>query len=54
VLDPPEFGVYTLPVTELSIIVRQMECQASSLEAQLGRNRGVWFGELERMRRHLV
>jgi len=51
VLQPPEFGVYTLPAEDLRKIVAAMEQQAASLSTQLSRNRGVWFGELERMQR---
>jgi len=51
VLTPPEFGVYTLPAEELKKIVNAMDRQAASLGTQLRRNRAVWFGELERMRR---
>lgn len=51
VLQPPEFGVYTLPAEELRKIVAAMEREAVALGGQLRRNRAVWFGELERMRR---
>ena len=51
VLQPPEFGIYTLPVEELGKVVKSMEAQAAHLDSQLKRNHSVWFGELERLRR---
>jgi MoaA/NifB/PqqE/SkfB family radical SAM enzyme len=51
VLQPPEFGIYTLPVDDLRKILEAMEIQAAHLESQLRKNRNVWFGELERIRR---
>ena len=54
VMQPPEFGVYTLPSAELRKIVAAMERQAAALDAMLRRNRAVWFGELERLRHHCM
>jgi len=54
VLQPPEFGVYTLPPAELRKIVAAMERQAGALGTKLRRNRAVWFGELERLRHHCM
>lgn len=51
VLHPPEFGLYTLPKADLRAVVRGMEREAPSLENRLGRNKGVWFAEFERLRR---
>lgn len=50
VVSPPEFGLYSLPAAELAAVLAELERQAPALEAQLGRNRAVWFGELERIR----
>jgi MoaA/NifB/PqqE/SkfB family radical SAM enzyme len=52
VLQPPEFGLFTLPAEELRQVVAAMERQAVSLGGQLRRNKTVWFGELERLRHH--
>jgi MoaA/NifB/PqqE/SkfB family radical SAM enzyme len=50
VLQPPQFGIYTLPVEELGKILKAMELQAPRLESSLKKNRSVWFGELDRIR----
>jgi MoaA/NifB/PqqE/SkfB family radical SAM enzyme len=50
VVQPPEFGIYTLPVEDLRKILTAMEAQATRLESSLKRNRAVWFGELDRIR----
>jgi radical SAM protein with 4Fe4S-binding SPASM domain len=50
VVQPPEFGIYSLPVDELRKILEGMEAQAPRLESALKRNRAMWFGELERIR----
>lgn len=50
VLDPPQFGVYTLPMDKLREVLMGMEAQAHRLERLLGRNRATWFGELDRVR----
>lgn len=51
VLQPPEFGVYTLPRNELAEIVSALERQDGELQSKLKKNRNVWTGELERLRR---
>ncbi len=51
VLNPPQFGLYTLDPVGLSEVVRGMERQAPRLEGRLGRNKTVWFSEFERLRR---
>jgi len=50
VVSPPEFGIYTQPTEELRKILTAMETESISLGPKLGRNRAVWFGELERIR----
>jgi MoaA/NifB/PqqE/SkfB family radical SAM enzyme len=50
VVQPPEFGIYSLPVDELRKILAAMEAQVPRMESSLKRNRGMWFGELERIR----
>jgi hypothetical protein len=50
VVHPPQFAVNNLPSDELRKIVRGMEAQAGRLDTLLGRNREVWFAELERLR----
>jgi radical SAM protein with 4Fe4S-binding SPASM domain len=50
VLEPPEFGIYTLPPGELKSLVSSMESQAIRLDSSLRRNRAVWFQEFERLR----
>ena len=50
VVQPPEFGIYTLPVAELRKILGALEAQAPRLDKELKRNRAMWFGELERIR----
>jgi MoaA/NifB/PqqE/SkfB family radical SAM enzyme len=50
VVNPPEFGIYSLPTVELRKILDAMDTEAQSLGSKLKRNRGVWFGELERIR----
>lgn len=50
VVNPPEFGIYTLPMPELRKILKSLEEQAVSLQPQLKRNKSVWFGELDRIR----
>lgn len=51
VLNPPQFGLYTMDASELRSVVRGMSLQAPKLEKKLGRNRNVWFSEFERLRR---
>ncbi len=50
VVQPPEFGIYTLPAPELARVLQGMERQAATVAAGLRRNRAVWFGELARIR----
>jgi MoaA/NifB/PqqE/SkfB family radical SAM enzyme len=50
VVQPPEFGIYSLPVSELRKILAAMEAQAPRMESSLKRNCGMWFGELDRIR----
>lgn len=50
VVQPPEFGIYSLPVDELCKVLAAMEAQAPALETALEKNRSIWFGELERIR----
>ena len=47
---PPQYAIYTLPTDELKKVLQGMEARAPELEKALGRNRAVWFGELERIR----
>jgi MoaA/NifB/PqqE/SkfB family radical SAM enzyme len=51
VLNPPEFGLYTMPTAELRDVVRGMEREAPKLASRLGKNKNVWFAEFERLRR---
>jgi hypothetical protein len=50
VVQPPQFGIYTLPADELRRILVALEAQAPRMASSLKRNRPVWFGELERIR----
>jgi len=50
VVNPPQFGIYTLPIDELRKILAAMEARVPQLEPVLRRNRSVWFGELDRIR----
>lgn len=50
VVQPPQFGIYSLPPEGLRKILKGMEAQAPRLQSTLKRNRAVWFGELERIR----
>ena len=50
VVQPPEFGIYSLPAEGLRKVLDGMEAQAPRLETSLKRNRALWFGELERIR----
>ena len=50
VVQPPEFGIYSLPMEDLRKIFDAMERQAPRLESTLKRNKSLWFGELERIR----
>jgi sulfatase maturation enzyme AslB (radical SAM superfamily) len=50
VVQPPEFGIYSLPQGELRKILVAMELQANEYDTSLKRNRSLWFGELERIR----
>jgi sulfatase maturation enzyme AslB (radical SAM superfamily) len=50
VVQPPQFGIYSLPVEDLRKVLAGMEAQAPELDATLKRNRALWFGELERIR----
>jgi hypothetical protein len=50
VVQPPEFGIYSLPAEGLREVLAGMEAQAPRLDKELKRNRGIWFGELERIR----
>jgi MoaA/NifB/PqqE/SkfB family radical SAM enzyme len=50
VVQPPEFGIYSLPMEDLQKIFDAMERQAPRLESTLKRNKSLWFGELERIR----
>jgi MoaA/NifB/PqqE/SkfB family radical SAM enzyme len=50
VVQPPEFGIYTLPAVELRKVLDAMDAQAPRLESSLKKNRATWFGELERIR----
>lgn len=49
VIQPPEYGLYTLPVEELRPIVAVMSKQAETILPRLGRNRRVFEGELRRL-----
>ncbi len=49
--NPPAYSVNNLPAEDLRKIVNTMEAQAVSLDSQLKRNRGIWFAELDRLRR---
>jgi MoaA/NifB/PqqE/SkfB family radical SAM enzyme len=50
VIRPPEFGIYTLPREDLKRILDVLERQAAKLDAVFGKNRSVFFGELDRIR----
>jgi len=50
VVNPPQFGIYTLPREELLKVLKGMEEQIPVMERDLSRNRHVWFGELERIK----
>lgn len=50
VINPPEFGIYTLPLEDLRKILDSLEKEAPELESALKKNKNVWFGELERIR----
>jgi MoaA/NifB/PqqE/SkfB family radical SAM enzyme len=50
VVNPPEFGIYSLAVEDLRKVLDGMERQAPELQSRLKRNKSVWFGELERIR----
>lgn len=50
VVQPPEFGIYTLPPDELRKVLDGLEAQAARMESSLKKNRGMWLGELERIR----
>lgn len=50
VINPPQFGIYTLPLEDLRKILDSLEQQAIELESSLKKNRAVWFGELDRIR----
>ena len=52
VTSPPAFAVYNLPAEELRRILDSMERQSVDLEPRLKRNRAVWLGELDRLRRN--
>ena len=50
VVQPPEFGIYSLPPEGLRKVLEGMEAQAPRLDKELKRNHAMWFGELERIR----
>jgi MoaA/NifB/PqqE/SkfB family radical SAM enzyme len=50
VRTPPVLSLYTLTPAELRRIVDAMDAQAERVVPLLQRNRGVWTGELERLR----
>jgi molybdenum cofactor biosynthesis enzyme MoaA len=47
---PKQFSINALPAAELRKIVDSMQTQAVHLDAQLKRNRAVWFAHFERLR----
>jgi len=51
---PQEFAVYNLPVLQLKEILDGMEEQAIELDAKLGRNRRIWFNELNKVRTRYI
>ncbi|MGA2251548.1 radical SAM protein [Terracidiphilus sp.] len=51
---PAQMSLYALPTDEIGVILRAMEEETIVLEPQLGRNRGVWLGELSRLRAHMT
>jgi MoaA/NifB/PqqE/SkfB family radical SAM enzyme len=50
VVQPPQFGIYSLAPEGLRKVLEGMEAHAPRLETSLKRNRALWFGELERIR----
>lgn len=50
VVDPPQFGIYTLGRDELLKVLEKLEAQAVDLDRLLKRNKSIWFGELDRIR----
>jgi sulfatase maturation enzyme AslB (radical SAM superfamily) len=50
VVEPPQFGIYSLPPDDLQNVLKGMEARAPELEKTLRRNRAIWFGELHRIR----
>lgn len=53
VTGPAGFSLWDMPEAELRTILDELEAEERSLAGQLGRNRGVWDAELDRIRRHL-
>lgn len=51
VLEPPQFGLYTLQHEDLKSVVEAMDHQSGRLSSSLRRNRSAWFQEFERLRR---
>jgi hypothetical protein len=50
VVDPPQFGIYTLGRDDLLKVLETLEAQAPDLDRLLKRNKNIWFGELNRIR----
>jgi sulfatase maturation enzyme AslB (radical SAM superfamily) len=53
VTGPAGFSLWDLPEVELRTILDRLEEEDRSLAPRLGRNRGAWDAELDRIRRHL-
>jgi MoaA/NifB/PqqE/SkfB family radical SAM enzyme len=53
VTGPAGFSLWDLPERELRQVLESLEREDREIAGQLGRNRGVWDAELDRVRRHL-
>jgi len=47
---PVKLSLYALPAEELRAVLDELERQAPRLERELGRNKRVWFDEVDRIR----
>ncbi|HRW36496.1 MAG: radical SAM protein [Acidimicrobiales bacterium] len=54
VTGPASFSLWDLPAVELRTILDGLEEEDRALAPQLGRNRGAWVAELDRIRRHVA
>lgn len=53
VRQPPRHSLFHLPVGDLRMIVARLERQGERVAGRLGRNAGVWWEQLGRLRSHL-